>query len=286
MAQSLPQVGTLILQATMNQSTTLMISRLGPAAIAASSATTAITQIFTGGLSTTCTAILGIRVGFHLGKGNWQSARRASVLVFRFAAICVMCIASVLIPFRAQATAIMTNDPEIQASAQQLLTPVLLQTFAAMIVQCNVGGCFTSQGRTKLATMLSMGVELPMTLGIVAFLVFVVHTTIVPLYYGQAFVFWLEMLICLVIWKNSDWPLYGAEAQKRQEVGAASPSMQKPSEPITSAAELFGSPGGQREQREFDPSSPYTLTGMDYSSPTGQGAKLGINTEPGKTSEV
>jgi len=270
MAQSLPQVGTLILQATMNQSTTLMISRLGPPAIAASSATTAITQIFTGGLSTTCTAITGIRVGYHLGQGNWQSAKRSSVLVFRFAAVTVFCIACVLLPFRKQATALMTNDPTIQESAQQLLFPVLLQTFAAMIVQCNVGGCFTSQGRTKLATLLSMGVELPMTLGIVAFLVFVVHTTIVPLYYGQAFVFWLEMAICLTIWRNSDWEKYGKEAQERQEISAASPvaasAMITPAVAEVSAA-LFGSPAGQREYREFGPSSPIILTGMPIPTP-------------------
>merc|ERR1719203_2258204 len=66
LGQSLPQVGTLILQATMNQSTTLMISQLGPLAIACSTASTALTSVFTGGLSTTCTATAGIRVGYHL----------------------------------------------------------------------------------------------------------------------------------------------------------------------------------------------------------------------------
>merc|ERR1712137_1374874 len=92
---------------------------------------------------------------------------------------------------------------------------------------CNVGGVFTSQGRTRLATMLSMGVELPMTLGIVAFLVFVVHSTVVPLYWGQAAVFWLEMAICLCIWAGSDWVRYAEETAKRQEVmapTAASPA--------------------------------------------------------------
>lgn len=266
MAQSLPQVGTLILQATMNQSTTLMISQLGPMAIAASSATTAITQVFTGGLSTTCTAMTGIRVGFHLGQGNWKAARRASVLVFRFAALVVLCIAAFLMPLRRQAAAVMTNDPDVQGYTEQLLGPVLLQTFAAMIVQCNVGGVFTSQGRTKLATMLSMGVELPMTLGIVAFLVFVVHTTVVPLYWGQAAVFWLEMAICIAIWRSSDWLRHADEAQKRQEINAASPAAASPAASIGGVSEvsgaLFCSPAGQREYREFNPSSPISLTGM------------------------
>merc|ERR1712070_1342850 len=284
MAQSLPQVGTLILQATMNQSTTLMISQLGPMAIAASSATTAITQIFTGGLSTTCTAMTGIRVGFHLGQGNWKASKRASVLVFRFAAIVVMCIAAVLMPLRRQAAAVMTNDPEVQRYTEQLLGPVLLQTFAAMIVQCNVGGVFTSQGRTRLATLLSMGVELPMTLGIVAFLVFYVHTTVVPLYWGQASVFWLEMFICIAIWSGSDWARYADEAKTRQEINKASPVAVAASPAVSEVSEvsaaLFCSPAGQKEYREFNPSSPIALTGMlSPGSPSSSRAMIGMPEE-------
>lgn len=282
MAQSLPQVGTLILQATMNQSTTLMIAQLGPMAIAASSATTAITQIFTGGLSTTCTAMAGIRVGFHLGRGNWQASRRASVLIFRFAAISVLCIAAMLLPLRKQAAAVMTNDSQVQGYTEQLLGPVLLQTFAAMIVQCSVGGVFTSQGRTKLATALSMGIELPMTLGIVALLVFYFHTTVVPLYWGQASVFWLEMFICLGIWRCSDWVRYADEAKTRQELNAASPIAASPAASIGGVSEvsaaLFCSPAGQREYREFNPSSPIPLTGMF--SPGSPSSSLAISGMP------
>merc|ERR1712046_521774 len=100
-------------------------------------------------------------------------------------------------------------------------------------------GVFTSQGRTRLSTILSMGVELPMTLGIIAFLVFVVKTTVVPLYWGQAAVFWLEMAICLVIWARSDWPRYAREALDRQEATKASP--------VRSPASAFASPLVQSE---------------------------------------
>lgn len=111
-----------------------------------------------------------------------------------------------------------------------------------------------------------MFVELPMTLGIVAFLVFVVHTTVVPLYWGQASVFWLEMAICIVIWRGSDWAKHAEEAQARQEASAASPSAASPAASIGGVAEvsaaLFCSPAGQREYREFNPSSPIALTGF------------------------
>merc|ERR1719203_2207250 len=125
LGQSLPQVGTLILQATMNQSTTLMIAQLGPLAIASSSAATGITQIFTGGLSTTCTATAGIRVGYHLGQGNWKAAKQAAMLVFYFSAGTVLCIAAFLLPLRHQAAAIMTSDPKVAGLASMLLLPVL-----------------------------------------------------------------------------------------------------------------------------------------------------------------
>merc|ERR1712066_318773 len=78
MDQSLPQVGTLILQAAISQTTTLLIAQLGNQAIAASSAAAALTQIFTGGLSASLNAVIGIRVGFHLGAGNGDHARKAS----------------------------------------------------------------------------------------------------------------------------------------------------------------------------------------------------------------
>jgi len=255
--QSLPQVGTLILQATMNQTTTLMIAQLGNLAIAASSAATALTQIFTGGLSTTCTAITGIRVGFHLGRRNGRAARQASLLVFGFSAVTVSIIAAVLLPLRHYATAVMTSDVEVQDLAAQLLFPVLLNTFASMIVQCNTGGVFTSQGRTKLSTFLSMGIELPLNLGSIAVCVFVLHLGLLSVYCCQAAVFWVEMLIVLLIWLGSDWARYADEACDRQHV-AESPK-KTPS--------VLGTPGllneggmlsspNYREKQEFAPSSP------------------------------
>merc|ERR1712203_794568 len=89
-----------------------------------------------------------------------------------------------------------------------------------------------------------------MTLGIVAYLVFVKHSTIVPLYWGQAAVFWLEMAICLVIWFASDWPRYASDARLRQEANKASPV------PLRSPITPFSPPSAQLEAMALTGLSP------------------------------
>mmetsp|Transcript_102232 Transcript_102232/g.286600 ORF Transcript_102232/g.286600 Transcript_102232/m.286600 type:complete len:546 (+) Transcript_102232:55-1692(+) len=221
MDQSLPQVGTLILQAALGQTTTLLIAQLGNLAIAASAAATALTQIFTGGLAASLNAVCGIRVGFHLGRGHGVLAKRSALMVFTFSLYSVGFIAAVLLPFSTQAMSVMTSDNEVVALAAQLLPPVLVNTFCGLIVECNTGGVFTSQGRTILSTVLSMGIELPLNIGSIAFLVLYMRWGLLPVYWVQATVSFLEMLLVLVLFSRSDWERYAKEAKMRQEVEEA-----------------------------------------------------------------
>lgn len=260
--QSLPQVGTLILQATLNQTTTLMISRLGSLSIASSSAAGSMTSIFTGGLNATCNAVTAIRVGFHLGKGDWVAARRACLLVFAFSACSVVTIGIFLVPLRHQAIAVMTSDKEVQALGATLILPVLLNTFASMLVSCNTGGVFASQGRTKLSTFLSMGVELPMSLGSVFVCVIILKVGLQSVYWCQATVTWLEMAIVLVIWSRSNWAQYARDAAARQEAqhtGAPSDAQESPAASPAILSTVGSS--AQREYRELPPSSPAVMRG-------------------------
>lgn len=243
MDQSLPQVGTLILQAALGQTTTLLIAQLGNLAIAASAAATALTQIFTGGLAAALNAVCGIRVGFHLGQGHGQSARRSALMIFLFSFFSVALIAVLLLPFGTQAVSIMTSDPEVVELAAQLLPPVLLNTFAGLIVECNTGGVFTSQGRTLLSTFLSMGVELPLNIGSVAFLVLYVRMGLVPVYWAQAAVSCLELVLVLVIFMRSDWERYAKDAKLRQEVEEAEARSEGRVSPL-----LLSSPGSPLAQ--------------------------------------
>lgn len=251
MDQSLPQVGTLVFQAALGQTTTLLIAQLGNLAIASSAAATALMQIFTGGLSATLCAVCGIRVGFHLGQGHGEFARKAALLVFSFSFESVALVAVCLLPFRYHAVSIMTSDPEVVALAGQLLPPVLLNTLCGLIVECNTGGVFTSQGRTILSTFLSMGVELPLNIGSVAFLVLYAHMGLVPIYWAQAAISSFEMVLVMLIFFRSDWKKHAKEAQHRQEVEvqeAMSQGRRTPGllgGPASPSARLLTSPGPQ-----------------------------------------
>ena len=70
LVQALPLIGTLIFQSVSGQVTTLLIAQLGKLAIAASSAVAAATQVASAGLSAAFTAVAGIRIGYHLGRGE------------------------------------------------------------------------------------------------------------------------------------------------------------------------------------------------------------------------
>lgn len=229
MHQSLPQVGTLILQALIGQSTTLMIAQLGNLAIAGSSAAQALTQIFSGGLSAALRAVCGIRVGFHLGAGSGEKARRSAWIIFQMTAYSIAGIAAILLPFGHFAVGFITIDPAVQDLGAKLIPAILLNTFASLIVQCNTGGVFTSQGRTKLATFLSMGVTLPLSVGSVALLVLVLHANLIQVYWAQALVSCLEMAICMIVFLRSDWFRFARDASERQEVkNRQSPALHSP----------------------------------------------------------
>merc|ERR1712050_181143 len=93
------------------------------------------------------------------------------------------------------------------------------------------GGVFTSQGRTKLATFLSMGVTLPLSVGSVALVVLVFHASLVQVYWAQALVSCFEMFVCSVIFLRSDWSKYSRDAKDRQEVMSRTSNPSSPAAP-------------------------------------------------------
>lgn len=221
MGMSLPQMGTLILQAAIGQSMTLLIAQLGEAAIAASAAVVAVTQVFTGGLAAALTSVGGIRVGFHLGRGDGEAARRAGWLSIWIGAGVVAAIAVVAIPAGRALMKVATSSNDVQVAGVQLLPPVFLNTVASIAVNCGTGGILTSQGRTKLVTFLSMGFELPLSLGSTALLVMVFHCGLVFVYWAQAFVSVLEAGVVCAIIKRSDWAKFAEEARIRQNADSS-----------------------------------------------------------------
>jgi len=216
MAMSLPQIGTLILQAAIGQSTTLLISQLGEAAIASSAAVAAVTQVFTGGLTAALSSVGGIRVGYYLGKGDGVSASRAGWLSIGIGSAAVAVIAVFVLPLGKILMGVVTSSDSVQDLGFKLLPAVLLNTLASIAVNVGTGGILTSQGRVSMVTCLSMGFELPLSLGSTALLVLVFKSNLVVVYWAQAIVSVLEAGVVCFIVTRSDWGRYAREARVRQ----------------------------------------------------------------------
>eukprot|EP00747_Dinoflagellata_sp_TGD_P084830 gnl/TRDRNA2_/TRDRNA2_162666_c0_seq3.p1 gnl/TRDRNA2_/TRDRNA2_162666_c0~~gnl/TRDRNA2_/TRDRNA2_162666_c0_seq3.p1 ORF type:complete len:600 (+),score=73.29 gnl/TRDRNA2_/TRDRNA2_162666_c0_seq3:273-1802(+) len=216
MAMSLPQVGTLIFQAVIGQTTTLMIAKLGKTAIAASAAAMAATQPALSGLSPTLSAVGGMRVGFYLGKGEPLHAYHSAKLSLGLGAAITGILAALILPCGHLVMSLVTDNASLQEAAIGILPAVLLNTFASIVVSVGTQGILTSQGRTKAVTVLSMAFELPLSIGSTAFFVFVLHAKLRAVYWAQAIVTMIEAVVVGIMVRRSDWEAHAREAQQRQ----------------------------------------------------------------------
>jgi len=214
-AMSIPQIGTLIFQAVVGQATTLFISKLGETAISASAAAGAATLVF-GGLSPTLTAVGGMRVGFYLGKGEPLRANRVALMALGLGGGLTGFFALLVLPLARPVISIVTSDPEVQEPAVMILPAVMLNLVASIVVSIGTSGILTSQGRTKTVTFLSMGFELPFSLGSTYLLVFVFNQSLLVVYWAQALVSWIEAVVVLAIIQRSDWAQFALDAKRRQ----------------------------------------------------------------------
>jgi MATE family multidrug resistance protein len=261
LSMALPQIGTLILQATIGQSTTLLIAQLGGLAVAASAATTAATQVFTGGLQPTLTAVGGIRVGYYLGQGEPSRASAAGWLALAFGAGATLLVGVVLLPLSHEVMRVVTNDPEVQDISAWLLPAVMINIFAGIAVEVGTGGVLTSQGRPKMVTCLSLGFELPLSLGSVALLVLAFHASLTQVYWAQSAVTCGEALIVWLIVTRSDWRKHSADAVERQRRSPSQAS--SPLQARSPTGEIL-TPELTRDDEE--------VVGMDISLPAMRGA--------------
>eukprot|EP00929_Paragymnodinium_shiwhaense_P014177 TRINITY_DN122062_c0_g1_i1.p1 TRINITY_DN122062_c0_g1~~TRINITY_DN122062_c0_g1_i1.p1 ORF type:complete len:579 (+),score=118.52 TRINITY_DN122062_c0_g1_i1:62-1798(+) len=221
LAMSLPQIGTLIFQAIVGQATTLLIAKLGKTAVAASSAAQGATIVLSGGLSPTLRMLSGMRVGFYLGKGQPKRAQRVAYLSLALGGVVTGIISVVVLPFGQQVIAVVTNDEMVQEPAASILPAIMLNLVATIIVSVGTGGILTSQGRTKIVTFLSMGFELPLSVGSTALLVLYFNADLQTVYWAQGLVSLFEALVVVAILQRSDWPRFAKEAQERQAAPAA-----------------------------------------------------------------
>merc|ERR1719277_83328 len=115
---------------------------------------------------------------------------------------------------------VVTNDPLVQAPAVAILPAVMLNLVASLMVSIGTQGIITSQGRTKVVTFLTMGFELPLTIGSTALLVCYFKAGLTTVYWAQAAVSCFEAVVVLMIIKRSDWGQFAIDARQRQNADA------------------------------------------------------------------
>jgi MATE family multidrug resistance protein len=265
MAQSLPNIGTLLFQAFASQAQTVLVGRLGELPIAASSALSTVTIPWSGTLSATTCMVSAIRVGYHLGKGDPNAAKKSSWLVMHFiTAVNVVMAIVFLVPLcRDKILSIATSDtfvidlvsrpirPIVQrtrnqwkllpankyrfysfsdpffnhththAQAKKLVPAMLVSTYLNLLVGNGTSGIFSGQGRPLIATILSFGLELPLSIGGVAIYILVFHGDLVGVYWLGAIMAAIEIVIVLYLVITSDWAKCADEARARQEASSS-----------------------------------------------------------------
>jgi len=224
--QSLPMMGTLLFQVFASQATTVLVGRLGELSIAASSALSTVTIPWSGSLSATCSTISGVRVGYHLGRGDGAAARRCTVIVLWFvtAVNAVMAVVFLWPPLRRSVLRVATNDDDVLQLGAVLVPAMLVGTYLSLMVGNITQGVFGGMGRPFIATVLSFGLELPLTIGGVAIYILVVHGNLLGVYWWQAIAGAIELVIVALILGRSDWQACAVEAQRRNEADSTSSS--------------------------------------------------------------
>jgi multidrug resistance protein, MATE family len=219
MKQSLPNIGTLLFQAFASQATTVLVGRLGELSIAASSALSTVTIPWSGTLSATCCTVSGVRVGYHLGRGDGAAAKKASWIVMQFITVVNIIMAVVfLIPYlKNKIMDIATDDENVVSMAETLVPAMLVGTYLNLLVSNGTSGVFSGQGRPLIATILSFGLELPLSIGGVAIYILVFHGDLLGVYWFNAISGAIEAVIVLYLIFSSNWSQCADEARERQE---------------------------------------------------------------------
>ena len=219
MKQSLPNIGTLLFQAFASQATTVLVGRLGELPIAASSALSTVTIPFSGTMSATCTTVSGVRVGYHLGRGDPHAAKKSSWIVLHFITImCVLFSVLFMIPYmRHVVLDVATDDEDVMGMATTLVPAMLVGTYLNLIVGNITSGVFSGQGRPVIATILSFGFEMPLSIGGVAILILFLHSNLLGVYWYNAASGAVEAVIVLYLMVISNWTKCADDARARQE---------------------------------------------------------------------
>jgi hypothetical protein len=82
-------------------------------------------------------------------------------------------------------------------------------------------GVFSGMGRPIIATILSFGLELPLSIGGVAIYILLMHGNLLGVYWWTAISGGIEVVIVLFLLLRSDWGYWAEQAILRQELGSS-----------------------------------------------------------------
>lgn len=219
LSQALPNIGTLLFQTCAGQATTVLVGRLGQRAIAASSALSTVTIPWSGTLSATCTTISGVRVGYHLGRGDGRAAQQSTWLVLQFMTVIIAIVSVLFVPLGDEILKIATDDDDVISLSAILIPAMLVGTYLNLLVSNITSGVFSGMGRPIISTILSFGFELPTSIGGAAIYILAFHGNLLGVYWWTAISAAIEIVVVLGILLASDWDYWASEARRRQEAG-------------------------------------------------------------------
>ncbi len=113
---------------------------------------------------------------------------------------------------------------------------MLVGTYLNLLVGNGTSGIFSGQGRPLIATILSFGLELPLSIGGVAIYILCFHGDIIGVYWWGAIAAAIEIVIVLYLVVRSDWNQCADEAIRRQEASSDDSNDDDPEDGATSAA--------------------------------------------------
>ena len=215
--QGLPLVGTLVFGAVVGQATTLLVSRLGTDAVAATTAVSTATVVWAGAINAMFSMVIAVRVGYHLGRGDGDAARDSfwvsTALVFTILACVIACV----LPFTEETVGLTTSDRVVVRNAAKVLPAALFATLLGVLNSLCTGGVFSGQGRQMLVTFLSFAIDIPLSIGGVAVVVLCVRgANLEDVYLYQVAAAVVELMIAYVFIFKSDWRKLSEEALARQ----------------------------------------------------------------------
>jgi MATE family multidrug resistance protein len=151
-----------------------------------------------------------------LGRGDGHAAQRSAWLVLHFITIANVIMAIVFMPLKQYILDVATDDTSVLNMAVTLVPAMLVGTYLNVLVNNITSGVFSGMGRPLIATILSFGLELPLSIGGVAIYILWFHGNLLGVYWWMAISGGIEAAIVILIMASSNWSQCADEAKRRQ----------------------------------------------------------------------